>query len=63
MVIAGLSLDMGFLDVFEDGGELETDVVVGFLEHVGVVRVFCVEVVDDLFREVDGGVHVSKWDE
>jgi hypothetical protein len=36
---------------------------VGFLEHVGVVRVFCVEVVDDLFREVDGGVHVSKWDE
>jgi hypothetical protein len=60
LVVPVLSLDMGLLHVFENGRELETHVIVGFGEHVGIVRVFLVEVFDGLFSEVERLVHLVK---
>ena len=57
LVVPVLSLDMGLLDVFENGRELETHVIVSFGEHVGIVRVFLVEVFYRLFSEVERLVH------
>ena len=57
LVVSLLPFCVGFLHVFENSGELETHVIVRFLEHIGVVRVFRVEVFDGLFREGERLVH------
>lgn len=57
LVVPVLSLDVCFLHVFQDVWELETHVIVGFLEHVRIFRVFRVQIFDGLFREMQRLVH------
>jgi hypothetical protein len=57
LVVPILSLDVGLLHVFQNGRELVTHVIVGFREHVGIVRVFLVEVFYGLFCEIERLVH------